>query len=210
MKEKYGPLEAWQWGLIIVAVGLLWFYEKKKSGSEVLNPSESFATGNPVEQGASGTTGSSSEAPEVPLPREMPEPLFNSTNQTESEPAPGLGAGQLFATELGEVAEGRNALEKSGLFPPVQALHPRTTKKKIKPKTHSAKRKKPTHAKQGSHHHAAHAGHGHHPTHHPAHHPAHAVAHTGGTPAPKPHQGHPHKPHQGHPHKGSAHHRRRK
>lgn len=149
--QKIGPLKTWQWGLIVVSVGLLYWYEKKKSGTqEVLNPTESFATGNPIGQGTEGSGGVGVSEQAIPAPSEP--------HNTEVSTAPGLGAGQLFATELEEVGGGIEALEKTGLIPPRGALATVTAQYKKSEKEKAAllakQRKKPTHAKQGTHHHA--------------------------------------------------------
>lgn len=178
MNEKLGPLKAWQWGLLAGGLGLAYYYYRKKKeegASTTEEPSATFAT-NPVgslstEGTGGGSLSGTGEAREQPTP---------STAAPETgAPAPGIGAGQLFATELGEVTQAREALQASGLIPPAQGANP-TLKahaekeharilaqdKRLKalerqgrkpPGKHNA-RKPATHAKQGSHHHAARHG----------------------------------------------------
>lgn len=178
MNEKIGPLKAWQWAAAAAAAGLLYWYIKHKSENEtVAQPTnENFATGNPVGQGTEGTGGSANGGG---APVEQPAPLPAVPNTVESTTAPGLGAGQLFATELGEVAEGAAALRASGLIPPsegsnpghgnpvvkwsrnpaVRKLQQKALAKGENPNTvklpKARKRRPSPHAKQGAHHHAA-------------------------------------------------------
>lgn len=175
LNHKLGPLKTWQWGVLIGGAILLYYlYKKNKEGGteSVAQPaSESFNTGEPVGQGVSGGSGGgvgesghSSEQPQAPPAAAAP--------QEPGAPAPGLGAGQLFATEIGEVVTGAMALREAGLIPPAQGVSHGSTKPKPHRKAgktaHKAKHGrssagaghgKPTHAQQGSHHHAAvHAG----------------------------------------------------
>lgn len=198
LDHKLGPLKTWQWGLLGGGALLLYIYEKKKSETSLASieqpATESFNTGNPS-QSAEGS-GSSGEQP-TPLP---PEP-----HQTETAPAPGLGAGQLFATEVGEVTEGKEALEKLGLVAGAPGKSPSTVKKSSRkatkgrrPGNHRLRGKaKPPHAKGGQHHHRKHQGHGGHSPHHGATHAQHHQKHVkkvvvvhGGAEAPSQQQAH--------------------
>lgn len=173
MSKKVGGLKVWQWGTL-VGGGLLVYYlytKKSKTTSEEVQPTESFATGSQVGQGAEGSGGGSGSGgstgtpaehpPASGTPAEQPTPAPSAPAATaESQPAPGLGAGNLFATEVGEVLSGREALEKAGLVPPQPGANksPVTHSKKHahdKSKKHNKDRKKSTHAKQGQHHHEA-------------------------------------------------------
>lgn len=162
INHKLGPLKVWQWGAL--AGGALFVYylwsHKKTTTSEAVQPSESFATGNPVGQnveGGGGGGGSSTPTSGVASEQPAPAPPAPAAS-AESPTAPGLGAGQLYATEVGEVLSGAMALREAGLIPPAEgANHSRMTepakKAHEKSKKKSEARKKPTHAKQGQHHH---------------------------------------------------------
>lgn len=153
MDKKLGPLKTWQWIAIAGAAGLLYWYEKKKSETTTtseVSPSESFATGNEVGQSTGGSGAAS----------EQPAPATSASNNTEAATAPGLGAGQLFATELEEVKTGREALANSGLIPPSEGANNSAVKSHAEKehtrilsleKTVKKLRKPATHAKAGSH-----------------------------------------------------------
>lgn len=180
MDHKIGPLKTYQWALIAGAGGLLYWYIKRKgeaTESAAQPTNESFATGLPVGQGTEGSGGSAGGSGAA---AEQPAPLpAQWSGPAEFPAAPGLGAGQLFATELGEVAEGAAALRASGLIPPAQGVNPGVGSPEVKwsrnpavrklqqralakgenpntVKLPKAKKRRPApHAKQGSHHHAA-------------------------------------------------------
>ena len=183
MDKKLGPLKAWQWGLILAALALLYWYEKRKSASAVMEPSESFMTGSPIGQGAGSEAGAGN-------PGEQPTPLPPEPHQQEQAIAPGLGAGQLFATEVGEVKEGQAALESLGVIKPAQSTPAKHNARTVRHKAKAPKKRRgPTHARQGAHHHRQQH------THRKPHSGAHktTAAHkTGGTEAPSQHHGSTH------------------
>lgn len=224
MDKKIGPLKAWQWGMVAAAGGLLYWYMKRKGETSEQPASESFATGSQVGQGTEGTgggvggAGGGTPAPEAPAPAP-------AATQEPGTPAPGLGAGQLFAQELGEVEEGASALRASGLIPPSEGANPGTGAPAVKWSRNPAvrklqqralakgenpnkvklpkkpKRRPKPHAKQGAHHHqSGHKQPVHHKTPHPgAHHAARRHA--------NPHPRHTQKPPA---HHAASHHHRKK
>lgn len=177
MNQKLGPLKTWQWGAI-VGGGLLVYYlykHKSKTTSEEVQPSESFATGNPNQTAEGGSGGAlekgfSEQDKLLEAEQKNTEASISgiSTAQTQESEAQSNLANEIAETNsrIAEISgrepnspganpnlkkqyEGEKK-EKEAALRKLKAAEARNGSKK--PGNDKA-RKKATHASQGQHHH---------------------------------------------------------
>lgn len=125
MKKKIGPLEAWQWGAIVLAIALAYYIYKKHSASTAAStlaatPAPTDQTGSPGTDTSSGPGSASGTDPNL-IDQQTGQPYFGEINQDISALTSGLAG--LAAQEQTDATAIENALGSlpSQLAPQVQA-----------------------------------------------------------------------------------------